>query len=602
MDVLLASGTAIVSTSAASATARGTSTSPTLGVSTTGSTGITYISTSITAVLGSSSVVSSRTSSSTSNIGLTSQASSSRVSSTQKGSPSISIATLSSYLAKSAATKNSESSTSQSRISSFGSSSISPSSSSSVRYSINSQQSSSKSVKNSLSASRSSSATATLIKSTSATTIPPKSTSTSNSIVLLKSSSSSLKPSSSSTFTSLSSSSVRESTASISSITSVATAASSSTLASSSHSSHRTTVIASVIGSVGGILILTLIFVLYLRRRKRQVRDRPMIPNADDTHFMRTTLRGAPNTVHRPRRLQIQHHRHPSSISNTTMQTQQASNAVKSKPAMVQIYDPRRTDHSNLPSSQANSSMTSQSLWASRRQHPVAVEGSKKSLGRNMLRSEASSSSQSRQSWYGSLSTSGRDSPLPHLIEHLFTRPRRNTGASLVSSSTQGGPAGSSIVSSVGAGASSAQMGGSGGPAHITGESESGFVKIRGKKLERWQDPEQLSIHSISGRVYDRDGKEVVRENEHENLTSTTAVVSPESLQASPSSEAESPILGSNLFPIRDRTHSTRTAETDTESVQSDIVAEIPERRYYISSMTIGGQASVPPPPPLDIN
>ncbi|KAK9464762.1 hypothetical protein V1512DRAFT_267636 [Lipomyces arxii] len=39
-----------------------------------------------------------------------------------------------------------------------------------------------------------------------------------------------------------------------------------------------------------------------------------------------------------------------------------------------------------------------------------------------------------------------------------------------------------------------------------------GFVKISGRKLERWQDPERVSIHSMSGRIYDRDGNEIFRE------------------------------------------------------------------------------------------
>ncbi|KAK9470639.1 uncharacterized protein V1510DRAFT_422601 [Dipodascopsis tothii] len=42
------------------------------------------------------------------------------------------------------------------------------------------------------------------------------------------------------------------------------------------------------------------------------------------------------------------------------------------------------------------------------------------------------------------------------------------------------------------------------GPTSPTSIDSAGnsFVKISGRKLERWQDPEQASIHSLSGRVY----------------------------------------------------------------------------------------------------
>ncbi|KAK9321345.1 hypothetical protein V1517DRAFT_339909 [Lipomyces orientalis] len=83
-------------------------------------------------------------------------------------------------------------------------------------------------------------------------------------------------------------------------------------------------------------------------------------------------------------------------------------------------------------------------------------------------------------------SSSASDLPRPHFLGAFFPRSRRETGASHRTSSTQG-------VSSA------------------SGPEETRFMKISGRKLERWQDPELASIHSISGRIYDRDGREIVR-------------------------------------------------------------------------------------------
>ncbi|KAK9454862.1 hypothetical protein V1511DRAFT_511510 [Dipodascopsis uninucleata] len=79
---------------------------------------------------------------------------------------------------------------------------------------------------------------------------------------------------------------------------------------------------------------------------------------------------------------------------------------------------------------------------------------------------------------------------IPNFIGSIFTRSRRDTLASHESALD---------VNSLRAGTASPS-------GSQTGEG-SGFVKISGRKLERWQDPELVSIHSISGRVYDRNGK-----------------------------------------------------------------------------------------------
>ncbi|KAK9379446.1 uncharacterized protein V2V93DRAFT_373805 [Kockiozyma suomiensis] len=98
-------------------------------------------------------------------------------------------------------------------------------------------------------------------------------------------------------------------------------------------------------------------------------------------------------------------------------------------------------------------------------------------------------SSNSRRSFLApSMST---NSEIPHFLGSIFTRSRRNTFSSSINSS------------SVGANTSN------------TGD-ESGFVKISGRKLERWQDPEMASIHSASGRVYDGSGNEIRGELEAE--------------------------------------------------------------------------------------
>ncbi|KAK9374334.1 uncharacterized protein V1513DRAFT_85199 [Lipomyces chichibuensis] len=83
-------------------------------------------------------------------------------------------------------------------------------------------------------------------------------------------------------------------------------------------------------------------------------------------------------------------------------------------------------------------------------------------------------------------SSSTSDLSHARFLGSLFTRSRRDTGVSHLSNSTQGMSSHSAV-------------------------EQSGFMKISGRKLERWQDPELASIHSISGRIYDPDGREIVR-------------------------------------------------------------------------------------------
>ncbi|KAK9328457.1 hypothetical protein V1520DRAFT_281369 [Lipomyces starkeyi] len=192
-----------------------------------------------------------------------------------------------------------------------------------------------------------------------------------------------------------------------SSITPIASSASSTinTDPVSQLSSRQKTVIASVVGSLGSVLIIAIIFFFFIRQRRRR---------HSDSHRIFT-------------------HSQP-----------------RYPPAAAQVTSTPRS-HMTQTYAQAQ---TPPPTSSTQRSYPP--------------------------------SSSASDLSHPRFLGSFFTRSRRDTGASHLSNSIQGMSSPSAV-------------------------EQSGFMKISGRKLERWQDPELASIHSLSGRIYDRDGREIVR-------------------------------------------------------------------------------------------
>ncbi|KAK9365048.1 hypothetical protein V1509DRAFT_612910 [Lipomyces kononenkoae] len=171
-------------------------------------------------------------------------------------------------------------------------------------------------------------------------------------------------------------------------------------------SSKQTTVIASVVGTLGALLVIVLIVFCLFRRRRRRQSDSQLILARSQVRVPQTATRRTPT----------------------------------SRSQMTQTYAQPETPPQT---------------------------------------------SSTRRSYQPSSSTS--DLSHPHFLGAFFTRSRRDTATSHLESSTQGTSTPSAL------------------------EQTTGFMKISGRKLERWQDPELASIHSISGRIYDRDGREIMR-------------------------------------------------------------------------------------------
>ncbi|KAK9430100.1 hypothetical protein V1505DRAFT_312126 [Lipomyces doorenjongii] len=232
---------------------------------------------------------------------------------------------------------------------------------------------------------------------------------TSTSSPILSSSTLTLTPAS--TVASASSASLYISTTSTTSFSSSITPFASSTSSAidtdpvSQLSSRQTTVIASVVGSVGSVLIFAIIFFFFVRRRRRRHSDSHRIFTHSQPRYPPAAAQGA-----------------------STPRSQ-----------MMQTYAQAQTP---------------EPISSTQRSYPP--------------------------------SSSASDLSHPRFLGSLFTRSRRDTGASHLSNSTQGMSSPSAV-------------------------EQTGFMKISGRKLERWQDPELASIHSISGRIYDRDGREIVR-------------------------------------------------------------------------------------------